>query len=412
MSPTYAEQVLAINVKRNARLRAQAEALHKSRKLIEWPTSRAFDVTEKPHMDHTPIVAWEAVETTALTTPAVYAPSVCNTGTQATGWDGQDDPVFQFFPGSFKTQLGTNNDVALVGEDVPGGADMWAGWPVVITFDTTATTTIEIQMHAALTSMGLMVEVNGRLLEDTVIRPPSDFPSWGAVRATLTFPVAMPRTIRLWMGRDPGLREIRVPTGVTLSKPATTGTTIGVIGDSFAGGSGTSWSYPDQGTGMMETFAPRLLRMMGADRMILCSVGGQGWSTANPFSVRAPVVAGFAPDSIVFFGSVNDHGRPLEDVKAGVTECLALTSAVPKVYVIPPGVPDTEPQAEVMREAALAAGATFVDWGLFFTGTGNVTNPQGDGNRDFYRMADNAHPTLDAHRAMARTLYSHIVHAD
>lgn len=372
---------------------------------LQWQTSRAFDVTQPPRLDDRPTVTWAAGEATTMTTPVEYRPHVLRTGVQITNWDGQDDPVFSFAPGKYRTGWNTNSDKALEGEIKPGGEAQYAGWPMIFTVVTSATDKLETAWQGGVSGMGLLFEVNGRMVDD-VVRTAPTFPGSTAT-VTLTFPTPAVRTIRIWALYKPSFIVARVPAGASLSKPTTAGRTAAIVGDSFVNGSGGSHSYPDQGAIVTETFAPRLLRTLGYDRIMLAGIGGSGWLTANPYSQRIPVILESNPQLVVFYGSVNDGPNPA-GLKQAVRDTLAMVASVPEVVVIPHGVGGYDGAIQQIREATAESGRRFVEWGQFFTGTGRVGAPQGDGNRDYYIRTDGTHPTLDGHRAMARALFEAI----
>lgn len=337
----------------------------------------------------------------------VYKPSVCGTGVQVTGWDGRDDPNISYFSGTFNTDDGPNLDCGLSGSVKPGGDAGQARWPLVFAFDTTAQA-VEFYIFSYYGLQAMMVEVNGRMMSDTLFHRPNGTTNPSQV-FKLAFPTesAIPRQIRIWTEGPIGLAEIRVPTGKTITKPGTiTGKRIAIIGDSYSNGSGESNAWPNQGTHNVETFAPQLLRLLGATDMVLAGIGGTGFTNGKPtsnYASRIPAVLATSPDMIIFLASIND-GENAGTIQSDVEEALALVSSVPKVYVIGTLLEGYAANRAAAKAGTLAAGRTFIDIGDFMHGTGRVTAPTGDGNNDYFRMADGAHPTLDAHRALARRL--------
>lgn len=377
----------------------------------DWAETWIRDAFAPPPESDVPTLTWSNSRATALTSPVETKPAIVGTGTQVTGWDGASDTKFRYFPGIYKTANGGALDLGLYGDWKPGGQAQSAGWPVVFEFVTAATnTTVEIAFYCSVTTFALMFEVNGRLISDASIR--STFAS-NDHKVTLTFPVAKARTIRVWGNHAFGLHAVRVPTGETITKPSSTITRrIAVIGDSWVNGSSDSHDYP-QGANTFEAFAPRLLRLMGADSMILAGIGGTGFVngiSSNPqahYASRVSTVVGMNPHAIVFYGSINDMTL-VSQVEEQVTAALAACVSVPEVYVIGPAQADRADSNAAVRAATLAAGRTFIDMSTFAYGTGNVLNRKGDGNRDVFMRSDNAHLTLAGHRALAESAYRKI----
>lgn len=378
----------------------------------DWRVSRAFDAVSPPRKDDQPTTAWTNSATSGLTSPVVYRPSACGTGSQVNAWDGKDDPNFAFFSGSFQTLNGATSDLALYGMPKPDATTAYR-WPVVYSFTTSAISTLELAFYGAVNTALVVVEVNGRLVDDTAIYAPASFTT-GHMFLTLTFPSAQVRTLRIWTTGGLGVYAVRVPTGATISKPAITGRRVAVIGDSFVNGAGNSNSFPSPGTGNCETFAPRLGRMLGAGDMILAGIGGSGWVTAgsgSKYTGRLDEVLAMSPDVLIFYGSTNDGPDGTADLAAIQTEVAsALTSAaaVDQVYVIGPlRGSNYETVNDTIEAATEAAGRTFLDLRNFIGGSGKSTAPAGDGgNADFYILYDGVHPNLDAHRAIARQLFA------
>ncbi|WP_138443508.1 GDSL-type esterase/lipase family protein [Sinomonas susongensis] len=373
---------------------------------LSWQTSRAFDTAGKPRADDMPQVTWAAGnDTTSMNSPVAYRPSVCGTGVKTTTWDGQNDPNFRFFSGTFETNNGAKGDLALNGSIKPDGAAQAARWPVVAAFTTSAgVDKVDVGFYGLepANAHGVLVEVNGRLVDDTFLVAPSTLAGSGST-ATLTFPTKRARTIRIWTGGGLGFYAVRVPAGESISKPARYGRRVAIIGDSYVNGAGASNVFPDQGAGNCETFAPRLARALGFDDIILAGVGGTGWTTAGKFANRVPAVTAMNPDAIIFYGSIND-GSGAGTVQTEVQAALDLCASIPKVYVIGPLLNGYSANNAAVKAGTLAKGRTFIDMKDFLYGSGRITAPTGDGNRDLYLKSDGSHPTLDAHRAIARRL--------
>lgn len=377
----------------------------------DWRYSRGVDVMTTPRFDDRPTVAWANTHTTTLTgAPVTYYPQGVNGGSVVSSWDGQSDPNFAFFGGYYETANGANGDFTLRGKVKPDATTAYR-WPIAFSFITSAVDTVEIMVYGAASLQALMIEVNGRLLSDTMMWRPASF-AGTSTTVKLTFPTALARQIRVWTQGGLQFRGVRVPEGGTISKPANGLRTIAMIGDSYVNGAGESRNFPNQGAGTCETFAPRLGLMMGGDNLILAGIGGSGWLAAgegSKYRNRVDEVLALNPDVVVFYGSTNDGQTPdTAALQAEVEATLALCAAVPEVYVIGALRNGWQANAAAVRAGTEAAGRPYIDLDGFLFGAGKVTAPVGDGNNDFFRMDDGAHPTLDAHRAIARKAFAQI----
>lgn len=382
----------------------------------DWTSGWVDAAFAKPRLSDVPVLTWQAAaRTTALTNPVVARIKGTNGGTKITNWNGQDDPTFLISPGVFETKNGGSNDLGLYGMRKPGGNAQAASWPMIVSFVTSAVNVVEIAGFAGSNSNEFMIEVNGAFIDDY---PSPRVPSGvsGAYMLTLTFPTAEVRQITIWDSGNAGFGEFRVPTGGTITKPAgPVRRRVAVIGDSYVNGApGTgSQVLAQRGTNPLTTFAPRLARLMGADQVILAGIGGRGWvagtdgGTPNPYSTIVPSVLSMSPHVIIFAGSIND-GPTGAGVEQAVKDTLALCASVPEVYVIPPILSGYDANAAAVKAGTLAAGRTFIDMTNFLYGTGKVTEPKGDGNRDYYLMADGVHPNAVAHKEIARAAFGHV----
>ena len=358
-----------------------------------------------------PTLAWSASLTTGMTSPVEYRPSVCGTGAQVTGWDGRNDPNFRFFSGSFMTAQGAQSDLALMGEIKPRGASQAARWPIVIEFDTSSgVNQIEVSFYTDIPPY-VMMDVNGRAVTDVVEMGPAGLGN--AKKVLFTFPVARARRVRIYC--TPGLHAVRVPTGQSITKPAETVTRrVAFIGDSWTNGSANSYDYPS-GANNVETFAPRLGKMLGAQDMILAGLGGTGFvagmdggSPAN-YATRLDAVLAMDPDVLVVNGSIND-GVGGTGVQAAATALLtAAVAVVPEVYCVGTMLQGfSSNHAAVQAAAAAVPGVTFIPM-LGFVETGsNASAPNGSGNGDVFLRPDNVHPTLAGHVAISQAIYRQI----
>jgi len=366
----------------------------------DWVANYVREAFTPPAADDLPTIVYTTPDTTALSSPVTYKPAILGTGSQTLNWDGQSDTNFRISSGTYYSGNGGSNDLALYGTVKPGGGAQAANWPIMLSF-VTSSATIELAFYTAVTTDTPMFRVNGKWVTEKNIQRSA---TGNAYKATLTFPSAKSRTITVHGGQSLGLMAVRLPTGGTLTKPAgTIKRRVAIIGDSYVNGAGGAGA---EGAGNLESFATRLAHLMGADDVLLAGIGGTGWvagmdgATPNPYSTRTSYVAGKSPHALVFYGSIND-GSSAGAIQAAVESTLQSVAAVPEVYVIGPALSGYSANAAAVKAGTLAKGRVYIDAEDFIFGTGRIDNPKGDGNRDFYLMADGAHPTFAAHKALA-----------
>ena len=388
-----------------------AAAKGRFKRTNDWVDELARAMFQPPPPFHVPVITTATAETTALSSPVVYKPAIVDTGAQVNGWDGATSPtesIFRFWPGVYNTANGAVQDDYLYGSVKPASGGTGARWPLVFGFQTAATNSVvEIAGYcSSATGVKFLVEVNGSLLCDTVEQ--SARTGVGGHMITLTFATAASRRIRIFAEGVFGLREVRVPTGQTLTQMFAPPKKIAVIGDSWVDGQGSSLDITPAGN-ILETFAPRLVRLLGGIRAagVLAGIGGSGYTHATmPYSGRVSAVLATNPDIVIVYGSQNDGDV---DISAAVTALLTSLSTVPRVIVIPTLWGYTTQTASV-RAATLAADREFVDVRGLINGTGYVTAPTGDGNRDMTMVdAGNLHMTIQGHRLAAKAIYSQIM---
>lgn len=376
-----------------------------------WNTWKriAFDL---PHPDDIPTVTFATGNATALSSPVQYKPAILDLGSQTLNWNGLTGPTentFRYHGGLFSSGGGGSNDAFLYGQIKPGGNSQAARWPLTFSFVTDSTnTTVEIGCYHASATYAIMVEVNGKLVSQRDLYRPSSL-SGNSDKFTLVFPRPASRTIKIYADGAFGLYRVSVPTGGSISKPPAPINRVAFIGDSYINGAGSV--VPQLGYSNHEAWTARVARMLGADDVVHAGIGGTGFvagldtgSVPNNYSTRVSSVLAMNPGTLFVTGSIND-GQAGTGVQAAAESLLASVASVPKVYVVSPIVSSYTGNVDALRAAANTAGRPFIDVSNFIYGTGRWNARTGDGNRDFFIQQDNAHPTFDAHVAVAEAIF-------
>ena len=129
--------------------------------------------------------------------------------------------------------------------------------------------------------------------------------------------------------------------------------------------------------------------------------GGSGYATDGgdgDFNDSLAAIIAAAPDILVVMGGQNDNAQTDAAVEAAAsTFWSGIRTGVPTVRAIAT-MCYRQPLIGAAKVAAIigacgASGVEYVDWTGWMTGTGNVSDPQGDGNADLYLAADDTHPS-------------------
>lgn len=374
--------------------------------LGDWSTSRERSVSMRPSLADTPTsVVWANTMDPSITNPVYYSISKTGIGSNTTGWDGQDDPTFEFgyAENTYATGNGGSNDLELHTGLKPGGDAQAARWPFIMGWTMTGDR-FDLIGYGGEGDYACLIEINGLLLDDRLLYSGLGIDAW---RLSLVFPSSATRTIRIWngMGRVSG---VYVATGQSVTKPTALGRRVAIIGDSYANGAGTSSAWPNQGTNGTETFAPLLGRALSTRAPLLAGIGGTGWvagGDTNAYYTRIPSVLSWNPDVLIFSGSINDNGYSPSAIQAAVESALESCVSVEQVFVL--WTPPNESNywysfRDAVKAGTLAQGRKFIDLTGVMTGNGSASNQIGDGTNDFFRMSDNTHPTFAGHRALFR----------
>jgi lysophospholipase L1-like esterase len=161
-------------------------------------------------------------------------------------------------------------------------------------------------------------------------------------------------------------------------------------------------------------------------------VGGSGYvvpGSGTKYGDRLATLIAAAPNRVFIEGGGNDDPAlggtaSLASFTAAVTSFYgSLRASLPTVPLyVTAGHRMSQSFFDVLRAQAMTSGAHFIDWGdvaefprspshRLLTGTGNIGNVTGDGNRDTYLYSDNAHLTVAGSNYMARELATKMVSA-
>jgi lysophospholipase L1-like esterase len=196
----------------------------------------------------------------------------------------------------------------------------------------------------------------------------------------------------------------------TVSPPSTKrGPRLALVGDSYAVGS-------QGGNQRGLSYVPKMSRLLGCrDFTMTTAAGGTGLiapGTYAKYQDRLADVTAYAPDIIIVQGTLNDGAQTAADVKAAAISYVnaaraalpnALIVLVGTLYAATPGATYTA-HAQAIADAATDRGVPYINPIGWFTGTGNNTAAAGNGNADYYRASDGAHPSPLGHDYIANRM--------
>jgi len=355
----------------------------------------------------TPTVVFTTGVATAMTSPVEYRPVICGTGSTVTGWDGRNDPNFKFHSGVFNTSNGANGDLVMNGTIKPGGASQAAPWAVIAEFNTSSgVNQMEIGFYGS-SAPSFKIEVDGfPAIGDYVILGPS---LGNSKKATLTFPDARVRRIRIYLYGGTGFHSVRVPTGQSISRPTDTARRGVFVGDSYVNGASSVYAFP-AGAGQFDTFAPRVLKAIGCNDLILAGIGGSGFvagDVVSSYAVRVPAILAMQPDVLIVNGSINDGGGA-GGIQAAVEAFLDATQSIPERYVVGTMKSGYAGNYQAVKAAAASRNVPFIEMENFLDGAGTMVGANATGNGNIFVLADGAHPSFVAHRAIERAIFRQI----
>lgn len=312
--------------------------------------------------------------------------------TSTSDLDIDNDPNFRYGGAGSYIPHPANPSSVVYPALVTGGASQSARYSEDISFITDGTnSTVYIHMRRLVTSVSLRISVNGKwlTLASQAYSTPSTF--WDL---KLEFPSAASRLIKIeGTGQHWCFGGVVVEPGEGLTRPPAPPETVVWIGDSYAGGAG---STATDGANSIETACNFITEMMGWSTFYHLGVGGTGWITTTPFGDRVTEALTYTPDVVVIDGSNNDPNNATA-VQAAVEAGLDALVSVPTVIVA--GIHrGTGENNDAIKTATLSRGRTFIDYiagGWFEVGPDTI--------------ADNVHPTFEGHQKIAKGFYAEII---
>lgn len=213
--------------------------------------------------------------------------------------------------------------------------------------------------------------------------------------------------VRGWFG---GVRQ--AITGMISQTSAPALPRVGILGDSYTVGTGTS-------TNVLAGMVPLVGRLLGWDILQNGCIGGTGYLNTNSNAqykfgdrLQADVLA-YQPEGLWLFDSLNDGG--FETGNAIYTEKRAVITAAraglpagtpifSSLVMYPASVSSLDGIYTQGKQAAIDAGIPYIDTRpgglLWITGNGKVGGANGSGPADKARAADGLHPSDFGHNAL------------
>lgn len=310
-------------------------------------------------------------------------------------------------------QFSTDYQQNQVAGQTGAGAQPWA-----VEFETLSPDIVLMFRCAANPGSRFWVWVDGRPVRTSPYAVSGNISAGSLSFFRIQFGASKLRRIRIYL-RLADFGGLTVPNTYTISattKPETIKAAF--YGDSWYGGT-ANLVWP-------RTLAGLLGFSLGWETF-LCGIGGTGYASGSPNfldSTRLANLYAVAPDYVIVNGSINDNAAASATVQANAASLFAaIASNLPSAKVIVFG-----PQPigngyatsslllanrDAVRTSALAASNVlgFVDpiaekW---LNGSGHIGSYVGDGNNDFYRDSDLAHPTQAGAAYYANRMQAHIV---
>ena len=285
-----------------------------------------------------------------------------------------------------------------------------APWAVEFT---TGTADLFITFRAATANPAFWVWVDGRpaTLGPQVYTSNVSMGSKSFLR--ITFTEARKRRVRVWL-KFADFGGLTVSAGSTATAPQIIERVkVYALGDSwFDNVFDAQWPYT----------IPAQVGMTLAWNTFLGGVPGTGYVNGSlPMGNTARTSRLYAanPDYVVVFGSINDNGAAgIQAAASALYAGIATNLPNAKIIVVGPEPVPANPSTnlftnrDAVKAAALAAPnvLAFVDpiADTWLAGTGNISAPTGDGNRDYYVGQDAVHPTALGSGYFARRIVEEI----
>lgn len=192
------------------------------------------------------------------------------------------------------------------------------------------------------------------------------------------------------------------PTDTVMTPSTKRGPRLAVVGDSYAvasqGGNNRALGY-----------VGKMARLIGSrDFTQSTAAGGTGLINRGSYAKyldRLNDVTDIAPDIVLIQGTINDGSQAPAQVKdAAIGYINAVRAALPDALIVIVGTlyvatatATFSQHITALGEAAGDRGVPFINPSTWFTGTGTNVAPTGNGNADYYRASDRAHPSPAGH---------------
>ena len=330
-----------------------------------------------------------------LTDPPTVTPGTLNatTGIASSVLVAPTSSRYTYFGGTSITASGS-----YYYNTTEGTSDQRVGFYVEFQFDGDDFEVLQNLTTAA--GSGLQVFVDG---VPTTAVPTVTGGAIGTYLTRVTFPTARPRLITLLVDHGFGGIRYLVSKWQATKSNRVRRRKLCIVGDSwYAGNNGGSYTH---------AAAYELGRLLGYDDIANVSESGTGYvgdggggarSVFGSATRLARIVAA-APDLILVAGSVNDLAAGASQsavTTAASAMYAALASSLPgtKLVVVGPQYTNGYGTFDTISNgisAAVTANPTnvlgYISPNGFFTGTGSIAAPAGDGNSDFYLLSDRIH---------------------
>lgn len=295
------------------------------------------------------------------------------------------------YPGTVDAEAsGTSPSDLITAGPVPGGAGVYAYWPLNVEF-VTESPVIDIRAFTAVAGGNFArILVDGKPVSDRNYKNTSGSAGVGIV-VRLEFSEPRERKISLY-GISGGFGGVAVADGYTVRRSFAPRRRVAIIGDSWVGGAGSG----AESVHPTETFAFELALRMGADSILWGAIGGTGYVKAlsgqptSIFAGRVEDILATRPDVVVIAGGRNDYDVT-STLRQAVADLLASLDDIPEVYVVPTGS-ETSAARQLIALGAEDADRLYIDFPV----------------DSIEKITDGVHPTWEGHQELADVAYNAI----